>query len=113
MLEKIAVYRSCEDVSGNLNRKKFMNIKVSELISSNFNAKVANSVGLFGRQRIFVTFKVDKTGNVKSIKAKGSHPYLETEAVRIIEMIPQMQLAYQRRKPVVMPFSIPIVYQIN
>ena len=58
-------------------------------------------------------FKIDKSGTVKDIKVRGSHPMLEDEARRIIKKIPTVEPGTQRGEPVTMPFSIPIVFMVN
>jgi protein TonB len=60
-----------------------------------------------------VQFKVDKNGNVTNIVARGPHPGLEKEAKRVIGQLPKMKPGKQRGKAVVMPFSIPIVFQVQ
>jgi protein TonB len=45
--------------------------------------------------------------------ARGPHPGLEKEAKRVIGMLPKMKPGRQRGKAVVMPFSIPIVFQVQ
>ena len=75
---------------------------------------LASDLGLPpGRKRIFVQFKVDKTGNITSIAARGPHPGLEKEAKRVISQLPKMKPGKQRGKAVVMPFSIPIVFAVQ
>ena len=114
VLERVPVYPGCEEELTNKRRKRCMSQNVNNLIMSNFNKKLAANIGLSpGKKRIFVMFKIDKKGNVKAIKTRGPHPILEVEAKRVIKMLPKLQPGYQRGKPVIVPYSLPIVFQIQ
>ena len=114
VIENVAVFPGCEKEKGNAAKKACMNEKVNSFIGKKFNTDLASDLGLPpGRKRIFVQFKVDKTGNITSIVARGPHPGLEKEAKRVIGQLPKMKPGKQRGKAVVMPFSIPIVFQVQ
>ena len=114
VIENVAVFPGCEKKKGNKAKKDCMNEKVNKFINKKFNTDLAGDLGLApGRKRIFVSFKVDKSGNIVSIGARGPHPGLEKEAKRVISQLPKMKPGRQRGKAVVMPFSIPIVFQVQ
>ena len=114
VIENVAVFPGCEKKKGNSAKKACMNEKVNKFINKKFNTELASDLGLApGRKRIFVQFKVDKTGNITSIGARGPHPGLEKEAKRVIKMLPKMKPGRQRGKAVVMPFSIPIAFAVQ
>ncbi len=114
VIENVAVFPGCEKKKGNTAKKACMNEKVNKFINKKFNTDLASDLGLPpGRKRIFVQFKVDKSGNITSIGARGPHPGLEKEAKRVIGLLPKMKPGRQRGKAVVMPFSIPIVFQVQ
>ncbi len=114
VIENVAVFPGCEKKKGNTAKKACMNEKVNKFIGKKFNTDLAGDLGLPpGRKRIFVQFKVSKTGAITSIVARGPHPGLEKEAKRVIGLLPKMKPGKQRGKAVVMPFSIPIVFQVQ
>ena len=114
VIENVAVFPGCENEKGNAAKKDCMNDKVNKFINKKFNTELASDLGLPpGRKRIFVQFKVDKSGNITSIGARGPHPGLEKEAKRVIGLLPKMKPGRQRGKAVVMPFSIPIVFAVQ
>ncbi len=87
---------------------------VSKLVNRKFNADLASDLGLPpGKKRIFVSFKIDKNGNVTSVGARGPHPGLEKEAKRVIKLLPKMKPGKQRGKAVIVPYSLPIVFQVQ
>ena len=70
-------------------------------------------MGLTGRQRIAVIFKIDKRGNVTGVRSRGPHPSLEEEAIRVISLLPKMKPGLQNGKPVVVPYSLPIIFEVQ
>lgn len=113
VFEHVPEYPGCEEFLTNKSKKKCMNKNVAAFIGENFNTDIALDENLLGKQRIFVMFKIDKTGLVKDIKAKAPHPALKREAIRVIQLLPQLKPGFQRGKPVIVPFAIPIVFQVN
>jgi antitoxin component YwqK of YwqJK toxin-antitoxin module len=113
VIERVAVFPGCEEVLGNKARKKCMNTNVNQLISSNFDINKAKNIGLTGKQRILVAFKVDKYGYVSIDRIKAPHPVLRIETQRVIQMLPRFTPANQRGKPVAMPFTVPIVFVVQ
>ena len=74
---------------------------------------IAGDLGLSGRQRISVIFKIDKTGSVTGVRARAPHPRLEKEAQRVINLLPKMKPGKQRGKAVIVPYSLPIIFQVQ
>ncbi|NRD23358.1 hypothetical protein HNV10_08910 [Winogradskyella litoriviva] len=113
IIERVPIYPGCEEMLTNKTRKQCMNKYVNQHIGKNFNIELASTLNLLGKQRILLNFKIDKTGKVIEAKAKAPHPGLAAEAVRVIKLLPSVEPAYQRDKPVIIPFSIPIVFQVQ
>lgn len=113
VLESIATYPGCEHSKSNSEKKQFVNETVNKIIGDNFNTKLGYNTGLSGKQRIVVMFKVDKAGYVTDIQPKGPRPSLESEAIRVISLLPKFKPEKQKGKPVIMPFSIPIVFNVQ
>lgn len=112
--EHMPVFPSCEKALTNSIKKKCANQVVAKFIISNFNKNMISKLGLSpGKKQIFVIFKIDKTGQVKDVKAKAPHPKLEAEAIRIIKMLPKVKPGTQKKIPVTMPFSIPIIFNVQ
>jgi periplasmic protein TonB len=112
VIENVPVFPGC-DSGNNEAKKKCMSDKISEFVNKKFNTELASELGLTGRQRINVIFKIDKTGSITGIRARAPHPGLEKEAARVIGLLPQMKPGKQRGKPVTVPYSLPIVFQVQ
>lgn len=112
VIENVPVFPGCESGSNDAKRK-CMSDKISEFVRRKFNTDLAGDLGLTGRQRINVIFKIDKSGNVVGIRARAPHPRLQAEAERVVNLLPKMKPGKQRGKPVVVPYSLPIIFQVQ
>tara|TARA_R110000851_G_scaffold207537_2_gene359714 strand:+ start:109667 stop:111082 length:1416 start_codon:yes stop_codon:yes gene_type:complete len=110
-IERVPTYPGCE--GGNEALKQCFTQRISGFVGENFNTKLGNDLGLTGRQRIVVQFKIDKAGNIVDVKAKAPKPELEAEAIRIIKKLPQMQPGEQKGKKVNVIYSLPIVFEVK
>lgn len=112
VIENVPVFPGCE--SGNNTAKRdCMSQKITEFVQKKFNTDLAGDLGLSGRQRISVVFKIDKNGNVTDVRSRAPHPSLEKEAARVINLLPKMKPGKQRGKAVIVPYSLPIVFQVQ
>ena len=112
-VERVPIYPGCEKITKNVERKKCMSEKISKLIRKKFNPDLADGLGLSGKQKIDVQFKIDKTGKVTDIKTRAPHARLEKEAERVINKIPQMAPGQQSNKNVGVIYSLPIIFKVQ
>lgn len=112
-VEQVPIYPGCEGLSSNKMRRKCMSAKIGKLVGKRFDSNLASELGLTGKQRINVQFKIDKTGHVTQIKARAPHARLEKEAIKIINRIPRMIPGKQRNKNVTVIYTLPIVLQVQ
>jgi protein TonB len=90
-----------------------MSDKITKFVQKKFNTDLAGDLGLTGKQRISVIFKIDKKGNVTGVRSRAPHPRLEKEAARVVNMLPKMKPGRQRGKAVVVPYSLPITFLVQ
>ena len=112
VIENVPEYPGCERGS-NAEKRKCMSDKIAKFVQRKFNTDLAGDLGLSGRQRISVIFKIDKNGNVTGVRSRAPHPRLEKEAARVINMLPKIKPGKQRGKPVIVPYSLPITFQVQ
>jgi hypothetical protein len=112
VVENAPIFPGCDKGDNNA-KKACMSQKISEFVNRKFNTDLASELGLSGRQRINVIFKIDKSGKITGIRARAPHPGLEKEATRVIAMLPQMQPGKQRGRAVTVPYSLPIIFQVD
>jgi protein TonB len=112
VIENVPIYPGCEK-GNNDAKRKCMSDKIAKFVQKKFNTDLAGDLGLSGRQRINVIFKIDRNGNVVGVRSRAPHPRLEKEAARVINLLPKMKPGKQRGKAVTVPYSLPIVFQVQ
>jgi protein TonB len=113
VIENVPIYPGCEKEKGNAAKKKCMSEKVQKFVQRKFNTELAGDLGLEGRQRIAVQFKIDRNGKVVNVRARAPHPRLEQEAVEVVSSLPDMTPGKQRGKAVGVLYSLPILFQVE
>jgi protein TonB len=111
-VENVPIFPGC-DKGNNAQRRKCMSQKITKFVQKEFNTDLAGDLGLSGRQRISVIFKIDKKGNIVGVRARAPHLNLKKEAIRVVKMLPKMKPGMQLGKTVIVPYSLPIVFQVN
>ena len=112
VIENVPVFPGCER-GNNAKKRKCMSEKIAKFVQRKFNTDLAGDLGFSGRQRINVIFKIDRSGNVTGVRARAPHPRLEKEAQRVINLLPKMKPGKQRGKAVIVPYSLPIIFQVQ
>jgi protein TonB len=111
IIEDAPIYPGCKGDKEAL--KKCFSEKVQKLVNDKFNMDLANELGLEpGKQRINVMFKIDKTGVITDIQARAPHKRLEAEAIRVVNLLPQMTPGKQRGRAVPVKYSLPITFMV-
>lgn len=113
LIANVPVYPGCENKADNNAKKKCMSDKIQQLVKENFDTNLGTELGLAGINRVFVVFRIDHTGNVSHIRARGPHKSLEEEAIRVIRLIPKMTPGHQRNRPVNVTYTLPITFEVR
>ncbi len=110
VIERVPQFPGCKGSNAEL-RTCFQQ-KMNEHLQKHFRyPQAAAELNIHGR--VFVFFKINKYGQVTGIKSRGPNHLLETEAERIISLLPKMIPGKQRNKPVGVPYSIPINFKLQ
>lgn len=110
VIEQIPTFPGCTGNNDEL--KACFQRKMNEHLQKNFKyPEAAEELGIRGK--VYVFFLIDKTGRVTKVKSRGPDNLLEKEAERIISLLPKMIPGKQRQKPVGVPYSIPINFQLR
>jgi protein TonB len=110
IIESVPVFPGCK--GNNEELKACFQRKMNEHLQKHFQyPEAAAELGIKGR--VHVLFLIDKTGQVSRIKSRGPDRLLEQEAERIISKLPKMEPGKQRNKPVGVPYSLPINFQLQ
>ena len=111
IFDNIPVYPGCK--GSELKKRKCMSERIAKFVERKFNTNIAADLGLTGRQRIGIIFKIDTLGNITGVRARAPHPRLEQEAVRVINLLPKMKPGIKNGKPVIVPYSLPMIFQVK
>ncbi|TCK66657.1 outer membrane transport energization protein TonB [Winogradskyella wandonensis] len=110
VIERVPTFPGCSGNNDEL-RACFQR-KITEHLQKNFRyPEVAEELGITGK--VYVFFLIDKNGNITKVKSRGPDRHLETEAERIIKILPKMIPGKQRDRNVGVPYSIPINFQLR
>jgi protein TonB len=108
IIESVPIYPGCENT---IDKRGCFQNKIQEHIKSNFRyPRKALKENIQGK--VFVSFIIEKDGEIKVHNARGAHEILEKEARRIIEKMPKVIPGTQKGEPVRMTMSIPINFKI-
>jgi TonB family protein len=110
VIEDVPIYPGCEEIERNKKLECFTK-KVTEHIKTTFvYPKKARKNNIEGR--VLVRFIINQVGEISNIETKGGDPILQTEALRIVRLLPKMKPGMQRGKPVKVKYSLPIVFKL-
>ncbi|CAM1359441.1 energy transducer TonB [Tenacibaculum xiamenense] len=112
IIEDVPVFPGCKGTKAQ--KKACLNQKMNKHIQRYFDADLANELGLSpGKKRIYLVFKIGKTGNIEDIQARAPHPRLKQEAIRIAKKLPKMEPGKQRGRPVRVGYTLPITFNVE
>ena len=112
-VEEVPVFPGCENLSSNNERMKCMSGKIQKIVGRKFDISLGSELGLSGVHKIYVNFKIQPDGTVKVLGARGPHPLLEEEAIRVVRTLPEMQPGKQQGRPVGVLYMLPITFRIQ
>lgn len=108
-IDNVPIYKGCENKKDNAKKKQCMSDKISLLFQKNFNTtRHKNSKIDPGFKQVFVIFKIDKDGKVIDINSRAEDEFLEAEAKRVTNLIPQMIPGHMDGEAVIVPYAIPL-----
>ena len=114
VIEEVPVFPGCEALKLNEARKKCMSENINQFINQHFDSSLGNQLGLEpGISRIYVQFKINAEGKVEVMGTRASHPALEEEAKRVVNLLPEMTPGKQDGKEVGVLYSLPITFQVG
>ena len=84
--------------------------KINEFVKENFDVETTINLGLSpGKYKIYIQFTIDEIGNLTVINTRAPHKWLEKEARRMIQKLPQLIPAKHKGNLVKMKYMLPVV----
>lgn len=109
VIEDVPVFPGCEGAS---DKKACFQQQMQKHIRKHFRyPEIAQEMGVQGR--VNVMFVIQRDGSIGGVRMRGPDKNLEAEALRIINLLPNMTPGRQRGRPVKVPFSIPITFRLQ
>ena len=111
IIEDVPVYPGCK--GSKAEKKACLNKSMQKHVARKFNADLAGDLGLSGKQKIYIQFKITKTGGIQIVGARAPHKRLEKEARRVVNLLPKMEPGKQRGRPVNVTYMLPITFDVQ
>ncbi len=112
IIEDAPVFPGCK--GSKAQKKKCLQEKIMKHVRKKYNTDLANELGLDpGKKRVYVQFKISKTGNITDVRARGPHKRLEKEAIRVVKLLPKMIPGKQRGRPVGVKYTLPVTLLVE
>ncbi len=112
VIDVVPTFPGCENAEGDL--KDCFNESIQNFITANFNTDISKDLGLEpGKQKIYVQFKILKTGEVEVIGIRAAHKDLEEEAKRVVNLLPKMIPGEHNGKSVNVTYMLPISFVVD
>ena len=112
VIENVPVFPGCKGTRKE--KSDCLNSSIKKSVITNFNTNLSKGLNLStGKKKIWVTFRIDESGNVTNINARAPHPILKKEAIRVASLLPKMIPGKQRGKAVGMKYTLPISFNVE
>lgn len=110
VLEQVPTFPGCSGSKDEIKACTAQKIKAHA--TKEFDAKLPEQLGLTGVKRVLAVFKIDVEGNVVNVRARGAHPQLEKEAIRVIKTLPKMIPGEVDGKKVGVLYELPFTFSL-
>ena len=112
IIEDAPVFPGCK--GSKADKKKCLQEKIRKHVMKKYNVDLANELGLEpGKKKVYVLFKISKTGAITDVRARGPHKRLENEASRVVKLLPKMIPGKQRGRAVGVKYTLPITLLVE
>jgi protein TonB len=112
IIEDAPVFPGCK--GSKAEKKQCLQEKIRKHVTKKYNVDLANELGLDpGKKKVYVIFKISKTGAITDVRARGPHKRLESEASRVVKLLPKMIPGKQRGRAVGVKYTLPITLLVE
>ena len=112
-IEMAPLFPGCETFKDKKKQKQCFSDNIRSFIQKEFDTGLGEKFGLTGINTVQIRFVVSKTGKIENIQTRAPHPGLEKEALRVVNMLPQMKPGIQNGKPVAVSYTIPLRFKVQ
>lgn len=110
ILDQVPTFPECSGTKDEIKKCTVETIKT--LANKEFDTTLPKRLGLRGIKRVVAVFKIDIEGNIVNVRARGGHPKLEEEAIRVVKTLPKMIPGKHDGKTVSVLYEIPFTFSL-
>jgi beta-lactamase regulating signal transducer with metallopeptidase domain len=108
-IEKAPTFPGCEPGD-----KDCFSKMIQKHFANNFRSEMINELGLkSGKKKIFISFKIDKEGNIIDIKARAPHTAIEEEVIKVMSTLPKIIPGENNGEKVAVSYSVPFAIVVK
>lgn len=111
LLDVMPRHPNCEP-GDNEQLKQCFNEEITKFVARKFNYEIGERLNLTTKENIYVSFEIDRRGNIGKIEARSKYDALAAEAIRVLELFPKVVPGKKNSRYVTVKYRFPIVYRI-
>ena len=109
VIDKAPTFPGCE--SGD---KDCFSTNIQKHFIKNFDAALPKTLGLSpGKKRVFISFKIDKEGNIVEVEARAPHEEIKQEVLAVMNSLPKVTPGEHERKTIGVKYTIPFTILVE
>jgi len=114
LVEKIPITKNCKPKLKPEKLKKCVQKSIRMHFAKKFNTDIAAMLGLTtGTYKIETQFIINEKGRIINIEAKSNILEMKEEAIRVINLLPQMIPGEKNNHPVNVKYKLPFTFRIE
>ena len=111
LLDVVPRHPNCEP-GDNEQLKQCFNEEITKFVARKFNYEIGERLNLTTKENIYVSFEIDRRGNIGKIEARSQYDALAKEAIRVLELFPKVVPGKKNSRYVAVKYRFPIAYRI-
>ncbi len=111
LLDVVPRHPNCEP-GDNEQLKQCFNEEITKFVARKFRHEIGERLNLTTKENIYVSFEIDRRGNIGKIEARSKYDALAAEAIRVLELFPKVVPGKKNSRYVAVKYRFPIAYRI-
>ncbi len=133
IIDEVPIFPGCGVYSDREKKKHCLNLKMRKHVQRHFDISIIKCLEKRevlnkktgekekqcysplepGKKRIYIQFKIGKTGEIEDLKVDAPHPKLKEEGIRVAKKLPVMIPGKEKGEPVRVGYTLPITFTIK
>ncbi len=108
-VDKTPMYPGCEGKMAAATKACFMD-QINQLVEKEFDKGIAQGLGIEQEQSVEVIFRITETGEMQNLKVRDAPVRIQSEAARVLRLLPPMKPAVHQGQKVSVMCMVVIPY---